>query len=93
MHLKYFMEKHPEREPEIHDILRRGEEATFSLNQTRDTVEARAILAGGGLEHIEDGFKKLGYLFKKQINEYLYRLKIAGIDRASRLAIPSELPL
>jgi len=93
MHLKYFLEKHPEREEEIHEILSRGEEATFSLNQTQDTVEARAILAGGGLEHIEEGFHKLGYLFKKQINEYLYRLKMAGIERRSRLAIPFELPL
>ncbi|MHB8381743.1 MAG: ferritin-like domain-containing protein, partial [Candidatus Binataceae bacterium] len=93
MHLKYFLEKHPEREPEIHDILQRGEEATFSLNQTQDTVEARAILAGGGLEYIDEGFKKLNYLFKKQIHEYLYRLKIAGIDRTSRIAIPLELPI
>jgi hypothetical protein len=93
MHLKYFLEKHPERESEIHDILSRGEEATFDLNQTQDTVEARAILAGGGLDHIDEGFKKLSYLFKKQIDEYLHRLKMAGIDRSNRLAIPKELPM
>jgi len=93
MHLKYFLEKHPEREDEIHDILRRGEEATFSLNQAQDTIEARAILAGGGLEHIEDGFVKLKYLFKKQIQEYLYRLRMAGLDRSHKLAIPFELPV
>jgi hypothetical protein len=93
MHLKYFLEKHPERESEIHEILQRGEEATFSLNPTQDTIEARAILMGGGLEHIEEGFKKLGYLFKKQIHEYLYRLKMAGIDRTNRIAIPVELPI
>ncbi|HVN30089.1 MAG TPA: hypothetical protein VMT64_16440 [Candidatus Binataceae bacterium] len=93
MHLKYFLEKHPEREDEIHDILRRGEEATFNLNQTRDTIEARAILAGGGIEHIDKGFEKLRFLFKKQIAEYLHRLKMAGIDRSNRLAIPAEIPV
>lgn len=93
MHLKYFLEKHPEREPEIHEILSQGEEATFSLNQSRDNAEARAILAGGGLDHVQEGFTKLRFLFRKQIDEYLHRLKIAGIDRSSRLAIPAELPL
>jgi len=93
MHLKYFLEKHPERENEIHDILQAGEEATFNLNQTKDTIEARAILAGGGIEHIDEGFKKLRVLFKKQITEYLGRLKLAGLDRTHKLAIPMELPL
>lgn len=93
MHLKYFLERHPEREGEIHEILRQGEEATFSLNLNRENAEARAILAGGGLDHIEEGIEKVRYLFMKQIQEYLHRLKVAGIDRSSRLAIPVELPL
>jgi hypothetical protein len=93
MHLKYFLERHPERAEEIHEILRQGEEATFNLNQGRDNAEARAILAGGGLEHIQDGMTKLRFLFKKQIDEYLHRLKVAGIDRSRRLAIPMELPV
>ena len=92
MHLKYFLEKHPERAEQIHDILRQGEEAIFGLSLEPQTSEPRAILAGGGLEHIFEGMEKLGYLYKKQVNEYLHRLKVAGLDRSSRIAIPIELP-
>ncbi|MGH7823387.1 MAG: ferritin-like domain-containing protein [Candidatus Binatia bacterium] len=92
MHLKYFLEKHPEREEEIHSILAEGEEAIFALNLEPQTIEPRAILAGGGVERILEGMMKLSYLYTKQVREYLHRLKVAGLDRSSRLAIPLELP-
>ncbi|HYB89715.1 MAG TPA: ferritin-like domain-containing protein [Candidatus Binataceae bacterium] len=93
MHLKYFLERHPERESEIHEILSQGEAATFALNQSRENAEARAILAGGSVERINAGLVKLNHLFVKQIHEYLHRLKIAGIDRSHKLAIPAKLPI
>ncbi|HUO05753.1 MAG TPA: ferritin-like domain-containing protein [Candidatus Binataceae bacterium] len=92
MHLKYFLEKHPERAADIHEILRMGEEAIFGLSLDSSTAEPRAILAGGGVDHIYEGFAKLGGLYTKQVREYLHRLKVAGIDRTSQLAIPLELP-
>ena len=93
MHLKYFIEKHPEREGEIHSILDAGEEAIFALNMEPQTIEPRAILAGGGVDRIFDGMGKLSFLYAKQIREYLHRLKMAGIDRSSRMKIPMDLPL
>jgi len=92
MHLKYFLEKHPERAEDIHEILRVGEEAIFGLSLDPSTAEPRAILAGGGVENIYAGMEKLGYLYTKQVREYLHRLKVAGLDRSSRIAIPVELP-
>jgi hypothetical protein len=92
MHLKYFLEKHPERAEQIHEVLKHGEEAIFGLSLEPQTAEPRAILAGGGVEHIFEGMAKLSYLYTKQVREYLHRLKVAGLDRSSRLAIPLELP-
>lgn len=56
MHLKYFLEKHPEREEEIHEILHQGEEAIFALNLEPQTLEPRAVLAGGGVDRILEGW-------------------------------------
>jgi len=92
MHLKYFLEKRPERAEQIHAILAAGEEAIFALSLEAQTAEPRAILAGGGVDRIMEGFAKLGYLYTKQVKEYLHRLKVAGLDRSSRIAIPVELP-
>jgi hypothetical protein len=39
LHLKRFLQEHPEREPEIHHILDQGEEATLQLFlKVRDVV-------------------------------------------------------
>ena len=91
-HLQFFLERHPEREREIHKILDVGEEAIFKLTLEPQTLEPRAILAGGGLANIELGMARMAFIYAKQIKEYLNRLKVAGIDRASRLTIPTEIP-
>jgi hypothetical protein len=92
MHLKYFLQRHPEREEEVHAILAKGEEAIFALNTEPQSVEPRMILAGGGVERMEEGMMKIAYLYTKQIKEYLQRLRVAGLDRTERIAIPIELP-
>ena len=35
---------------------------------------------------------KTGFLFQKQVREYLHRLKVAGLDRGERCRLPLELP-
>ena len=92
MHLKYFLERHPERAEQIHAILDEGELAIFALNLEPQTVEPRAILAGGGVDRIFEGMPKLGFLYAKQVREYLHRIEMAGLKRASRIKIPMELP-
>ncbi len=91
-HLQYFLERHPEREEEIHKILDLGEQAIFALTLEPQTSEPRAILAGGGLANIELGMARMSFVYRKQVREYLNRLKVAGLDRESRLTIPKEIP-
>jgi hypothetical protein len=91
-HLQYFLERHPERAEEIHEILDLGEQAILALNLEPQTSEPRAILAGGGLANIELGMQRMSFVYAKQIREYLNRLKVAGLERESRLTIPQEIP-
>ncbi len=91
-HLQYFLERHPEREEEIHEILDLGEQAMFALTLEPQTSEPRAILAGGGLANIELGMARMAFVYSKQVREYLSRLEVAGIERESRLTIPKEIP-
>jgi len=91
-HLKYFLERHPERAEQIHGILDVGEQAIFTLTLEPQTSEPRAILAGGGLANIELGMQRMAFIYSKQVREYLRRLEIAGLDREPRLTIPKEIP-
>ena len=51
------------------------------------TSEALAILAGGGIDKIDEGFQKLMIMRKRQINEYMHRLEVIGMaDRRERMA-------
>lgn len=92
MHLKYLIERFPERGPEIHALLEIGEQAIFKLTLEPQTSEPRAILAGGGLENIELGMARMAFIYRKQVSEYLGRLRVAGLDRSSRITIPLEIP-
>jgi hypothetical protein len=91
-HLKYFLERHPERTEDIHHVLDVGEESIFRLTLEPQTIEPRAVLAAGGVANIEVGLAKLAFLYNKQVMEYLHRLKVAGLERESRMKIPQELP-
>ena len=92
MHLKYLLERHPERAEDIHQILDLGEAAIFKLNLEPQTSEPRAILAGGGLQNIELGLTRMAFIYQKQVKEYMSRLRVAGLDRSSRITIPLEIP-
>ncbi|MBQ74351.1 MAG: hypothetical protein CMQ20_04910 [Gammaproteobacteria bacterium] len=91
-HLQYLLERHPEREEEIHKVLDLGEQAIFSLTIEPQTSEPRAILAGGGMDNIELGLARMAFIYQKQVKEYINRLKVAGLDRLPRITIPLEIP-
>ncbi|CAG0968352.1 hypothetical protein MYXO_01154 [Myxococcaceae bacterium] len=91
-HLAYFLERHPERAEQVHAILDIGEQAVFTLTLEPQTLEPRAILAGGGIANIELGMARMSFIYAKQLKEYLRRLEIAGLDREPRLSIPKEIP-
>ncbi|MBI5505190.1 MAG: ferritin-like domain-containing protein [Deltaproteobacteria bacterium] len=92
-HLEWFLGHHPERTEDIHAILDAGEQAIFELTLEPQTIEPRAILAGDGLQDIRAGLSQVAFVYARQVREYLRRLKVAGVDRQSRIRIPVELPL
>jgi hypothetical protein len=94
MHMKHLLEQEPERREEVHTYLDRMEGQVGStpnqagLTGGGDTTEALAILLGGGTqeEQLNDGYRKLMAVRRRQFNEYLHRLDVVGLnDRRERL--------
>ena len=90
-HLKYLLEVEPERKEELHHYLDIQEgalgQSNGSLTTNPATGEALAILAGGGIDKLDEGYEKLLIMRKKQINEYMHRLEVIGLgDRRERMA-------
>ncbi|MGE5594777.1 MAG: hypothetical protein ACM3S1_01930 [Hyphomicrobiales bacterium] len=90
MHLKYVLDTEPERREEIHHYLDKAEgdaagggsgDVTFP-----PVFESLCILLGGGVDKFDEGVQKFLLLRKRQINEYLHRLEVAGLgDRRQRI--------
>lgn len=95
MHLKYFLEHHPDRaeaEEELHvvaDAFERGF-ATFLVNPW--IIEPLAVLAGGGMAHIDRGMEAVKIVWRRIVDEYLNRCELAGFDRRSRIKLPAAPP-
>jgi len=91
MHLKYLLENEPWRREEIHHYLDQveGPLSMDIVNVSSATPyfdEAIIVLAGGGLKHVDKGFEKLMAIRKRQINEYMHRLEVAGMgERRDRM--------
>jgi len=85
MHLKYVLETQPERREEIHsyfDEAERTEEHHGTFDQA--VAEALIILLGNG--DMDEGADKFLALQKRQANEYMHRLTVAGLgDRRARM--------
>jgi hypothetical protein len=88
MHLKHILETEPERREELHAYLDNGESifAGTGVTATGGSIESLAILLGGGTEHLDEGFRRLLAVRRRQVNEYMHRLKVAGLeDRRQRM--------
>src|SRR5438105_6542547 len=85
MHLKYVLETEPERREEIHsyfDEAERTEPGHGTFGQT--VAEALTILLGNG--DMDEGSDRFLALQKRQANEYMHRLTVAGLgERRDRL--------
>jgi hypothetical protein len=89
MHMKHMLEMEPERREEIHSYLDSGEKifAGTGVSASGGSVESLGILLGGGVKHMDEGLKKLLAIRKRQVNEYMHRLEVAGLgDRRERMA-------
>jgi hypothetical protein len=93
-HLKYLMETEPERGEQIHGYFDRMEEALGAaavsgsqgeISVAATTSEPLAVLLGGGIANIDEGYAKLRLIRNRQYREYLHRLDVVGIDRRSRV--------
>src|SRR3989304_3661962 len=86
MHLKYVLEHEPWRREEIHSYLDESENAdpgtaAFGIN----VAESLIVLLGGSKDNVDEGFNKFMALRKRQVQEYLHRLQVAGMaDRMER---------
>ena len=92
-HLKYTVETEPWRKEELHHILDQQEALLSQSQQTSLTTnpltgEALAILSGGGIEHLDEGYKMVMLMRRKQFIEYSHRLEVIGLDRKDRFAQP-----
>jgi hypothetical protein len=83
MHMRYMSEEAPERHEEIECYLDEAERQILAGsqnpagNQTASS-EALAILLGGGQANYDEGFRKLMAIRRRQLVEYMKRVKSAG---------------
>jgi hypothetical protein len=98
MHLRYLNEACPERREEIHSYLDEAEAQIMAGLQNpagtqAETSEALAILLGGSKDNYDEGHKKLLVVRRRQLKEYMQRVKTAGFgDRFEdgRSTIPAQ---
>ncbi|MBW2282559.1 MAG: ferritin-like domain-containing protein [Deltaproteobacteria bacterium] len=85
-HLKWVLDKTPERKPQLHAALDEAE--NFSISQFDSALfEAMIVLAGKGTkpDQIKRGIEIVGTLQIKQIEEYFQRLRRSGFEE--RIAV------
>jgi hypothetical protein len=83
MHMRYMAETAPERREEIECYLDEAERQILAGSQNpagNQTIssEALAILLGGGKDRYDEGFNKLMAIRKRQLQEYVKRVRSAG---------------
>jgi hypothetical protein len=95
MHLKYFLEHHPNREQalaEMHALADVAEMAIPGFLTNPFIVEPLAVLMGGGIKHIDRGMEAVRLVWTRMREEYLNRCDLAGFDRRSRTRVPEAAP-
>ena len=83
MHMRYMAETAPERHEEIHCYLDEAERGILAGSQNPagqfpTTSESMAILLGGGKKHFDEGRNKLIAIRRRQLSEYIKRVRSAG---------------
>ena len=83
MHMRYIADTAPERKEEIHCYLDESERNLLAGQQNpaaqqTPSSEALAILLGGGKDNFDEGYKRLLAIRRRQVKEYMQRVKSAG---------------
>lgn len=94
-HLKYFLQHHPERdeaERQLHAVADIGENVFRGFLLNPGIAEPLAVLAGGGVKHIDRGFDAVKVVWKRMVEGYLSRCELAGFQRRDRIRVPDAPP-
>jgi hypothetical protein len=84
-HCRYVLLHRAERRPELYRYLDKGEAMLLADDRDAATREAFAILFGGGKDNIVEGLRIYEEMRRRQVRQYLDRLRWATIDRQERL--------
>jgi hypothetical protein len=84
-HVRYVLLHREERRLELERYLDKGEALLVSDDRDTATREAFAILFAGGKDKIVGGLKIYEEMRRRQVQQYLERLRWATIERADRL--------
>jgi hypothetical protein len=100
MHLKYILETEPERREEIHSYLEKAEPliGAGSGQATNAPVaggspifgSSLGVLFGHSLGSPEEGGRMALAAFRRQLNEYMHRLEVAGMGER-RYRLPAQI--
>ena len=98
MHLKYILETEPERREEIHSYLEKAEPIIGAGASTNTAVaggspifgSSLAVLFGHTLGSADEGGRMALAAFRRQLNEYMHRLEVAGMGER-RYRLPAEI--
>jgi hypothetical protein len=83
MHMRYMSEAAPERREEIEFYLDEAERQILAgsqnpAGQATPSSDALAVLLGGGRDKYDEGMKKLQAIRRRQLQEYIKRVRSAG---------------
>ncbi len=95
MHLKYFLEHHPEREKaiaEMHALADMAEMGIPGFLTNPFIIEPLAVLMGDGVKGIDKGMEAVRLVWVRMREEYLNRCALAGFDRRELTRVPAEAP-
>jgi hypothetical protein len=84
-HVRYVLLHKHERRGELERYLDKGEAMLVSDDKDTATREAFALLFGGSKDNIREGLNIYESMRRRQVQQYLDRLRWATIDRADKL--------
>ncbi len=95
MHLKYFLEHHPEHEQalaEMHALAEVAELGIPGFLTNPFIIEPLAVLMGDGVKGMDKGMEAVRLVWVRMREEYLNRCALAGFDRRDVTKVPAEAP-
>jgi hypothetical protein len=84
-HLRYVLLHRADRRQEMERYLDKGEALLVADDRDNATREAFAVLFGGGKSNIQEGLKTYEEMRRRQVFQYLERLRWATIDRRDHI--------